>query len=555
LQGTFGKALLAKFVSPVDTQLSSAEQALFLPSFVAKLSKDDSSWVVAAAKQEAIVGRLASLASVPESPLGVYAGIAPGSERDPPVVLMKRAGSVPLSIVASEYDPAKGPGEQTEGATTAWQSYVDGVTFIPKDHFQPGASAEEKHHIYMARTTDAILVALSQLSLGVQHLHSIGVSHQDLKPDNTMVSTKVGADGTAPTVRIIDMGLADLSLDYFRDGATERKNGDPYPPPDKPVLPREIRDYEKDCKLVEGGERLLKLLQHDRAAFGGTLAYANPLRLLVAKNEDKFKPFAAQFLGIGGLNDLIKECNKYEFNSDYRKPSIPSLHRAHDLSGLGVLATELLVGIDHPDRVFFDPLCNKNGFVDGMSQNTYSLQMDKMDPYCSPPNRYQDKLAYLWSGVTTKFALMKWLDGEKLNIYKAPSVAVPPPQGDRCGFAQDPLASLQSKMDADSEYFEDEEEGLKALGGEVLDADEKVQDTLRRRAYAWLYALSRYSPAAQGAVSAGRRTEHTGSVVAGAQQQQQRFADADASRMDAEASPAAATPSPSRPLEGYLGER
>ncbi|CAD8069227.1 unnamed protein product [Paramecium primaurelia] len=55
-------------------------------------------------------------------------------------------------------------------------------------------------------TSEELKVVIKQLLLGIQHAHSKGICHRDLKPDNILVNLE--EDSQSPNVKIVDFGVS-----------------------------------------------------------------------------------------------------------------------------------------------------------------------------------------------------------------------------------------------------------------------------------------------------------------------------------------------------------
>lgn len=55
-------------------------------------------------------------------------------------------------------------------------------------------------------TQEELKVVIRQLLLAIQHAHSKGICHRDLKPDNILVN--LDEDSVPPHVKVVDFGVS-----------------------------------------------------------------------------------------------------------------------------------------------------------------------------------------------------------------------------------------------------------------------------------------------------------------------------------------------------------
>jgi serine/threonine protein kinase len=173
---------------------------------------------------EAILGELvcSSKASCPaDSPFPAFFGFYKPGNIDSLAdrLVYEKASGTPLSFAIKSVDRFDGKenGVAYKSAKTSWEAFVSAFGVAPQ-----GSAVTLKN-------LDAALVAVRQLALAVSRLQDLGITHNDIKPGNAMVS---GAG-----VKLLDLGLACLGPHYNEDDL-RTASGTSFSSADKNACPR-----------------------------------------------------------------------------------------------------------------------------------------------------------------------------------------------------------------------------------------------------------------------------------------------------------------------------
>jgi hypothetical protein len=463
------------------------EEVPSLNTFKKPLKDDEKMKKVAALTKEHVIARLVADSSLPESPLEVEIGAVKQVSGDPaltgffreskvaeklPVEKLLNQGLNPTTAV----DFANADNVRARYFMLAFQNYTNKVSFLGDDAtlIQPFLAPDgrwnelykspEIHKKSMARTTDALLVAVRQALEAVEHLRELRVSH------GAILGSTTSFDAEAGTVRLEKWTAAALGLDHFRDPAIEKSaNIDGAIAIVLPVpLPSSFKDHNWKCEVPNAAPgttlQSLLLFQHDSLGGAGS-RWKSPLRLVMKDGSLWDDNLKKQLLGVAGSAELAEEEKKYSGKPGYgAKIATPAIQYHQDLWSIGMLALDLLTGSSWGVIKLVQIPCTDPGLVGG------EMQYSKDEESCKALK------GGIWNEQRFFYAMANWLDaGDKAESAAAFGATNADDAVDAGGKPGDNAAEAAAKRAAE------------------------LEDVRRRRLFSLLHGLSRHVSAAQRA--------------------------------------------------------
>ncbi|MDZ4832501.1 MAG: serine/threonine-protein kinase [Candidatus Melainabacteria bacterium] len=212
----------------------------------------------------------------------------------------------------------------------------DGSLYIVME-FQDGISLDNLLVRGNPVSVDRAVPIFKQIAAGMAHAHGLGILHRDLKPSNIII---VNSDGSAPTVKIVDFGLAVMTEAENKDSTTSKLVGSPlYMAPE--ISEEKVSDERSDIYAL--GCLMMESLTSDPTFLGSTafdtmLAHRKTPAPLLSERLPKAS-FPSE------LEDVIDKCLSKSPEDRYQ--SMNDLH-----SDLTKIESEMIQKIIDDQRIF-----------------------------------------------------------------------------------------------------------------------------------------------------------------------------------------------------------